>query len=158
MDNIVEFPGAPGPLEAVELLCLTYLRRAKSPVVSVRALFEYCLRELDAMPMDPPAFLEFLRRHREITVVEGLAGDAPLQKDLFDAAGFDLGPRAISNDRMPSRVDMVQMMAGQLRDMLAALERVRAQAELAKDTARLATIDAATARAQKLLESIKYLG
>jgi hypothetical protein len=53
---------------------------------------------------------------------------------------------------------MVQMMAGQLRDMLAALERVRAQAELAKDTARLATIDAATARAQKLLESIKYLG
>lgn len=157
-DNIVSFPEGGSRLESIESLCLTYLRRSREPVVAVSTLFDHCTRELKTMPLSPSAFLEFLRQHGEITVVEGLAGDAPLQKDLFDAAGLDLGPRAMANDRVPTRVEMVQMMAGQLRDMLKALEKVREKAEQAGDTARLAAIDTTAERALKLHESIKYLG
>lgn len=157
-DNIVSFPEGGNRLEAIEALCLTYLRRAKEPLVSVNALYEHCERELKVMPLSATAFLQFLRQHGEITVVEGLAPDGPLRKDMFDAAGLDLGPRAMSNDRVPTRVEMVQMMAGQLRDMLKALEKVREKAEQAGDAERVAAIDAAAERARQLQESIKYLG
>lgn len=158
-DNIVPFPeGIGNRLEDVEALALTYLRRSKEPVVSVQALYQFCCRELRNMPLREADFLEFLRNHGEVTVVDGLGSDSPLQKDIFDAAGVELGPRAIVRERTPNRVEMVQMMAGQLRDMLDALEKVRAKAVKEDDAARIAAIDAAAHRARQLQETIKYLG
>jgi len=158
-DNIVPFPeGASNRLEDVEMLCLTYLRRSKDPVVSVKALYEHCNRELASMPLREVDFMDFLRNHAEVLVMDGLAADSPLQRDLFDVAGMDLGARAIVRERVPTKTEMVQMMGGQLRDMLKALETVRERAVRDDDAARIAAIDAAATRARQLQETIKYLG
>jgi predicted Rossmann-fold nucleotide-binding protein len=158
-DNIVEFPGGPGGrLEQIEILCLNYLRQAKDPVIAVSTLFDHCERAMEHLPLTRAAFTEFLRNHGEITYFEGMGQDAPLQKELFAAAGVDLGPRVILKERTPTPVEMVQMMAAQLRDLLKALELVRERAEQAGDTARMEAIDKARERAEKMQEALKYLG
>lgn len=157
-DNIVSFPDGGSRLESIEALCLTYLRRSSEPLVPVKTLFEHCSRELKQMPLTEMAFGKFLREHGEITVVEGMGAEALVPKEVFDSAGLDLGPRAMVKDRVPTRVEMVQMMAGQLRDMLKALEAVREKALATGDAQRVAAADAAAERARKLQESIKYLG
>ncbi|MBI1319565.1 MAG: hypothetical protein GC168_11550 [Candidatus Hydrogenedens sp.] len=156
-DNIVQFPGGhTGSLEAVEQRCLTYLKQSAQPMVPVEKLYRHCARELDPMPLDREGLLAFLRGHGGISVVDGLDPGAAVPPDWFAEAGIDMGPRAAVNERLPSRVEMVRMLAAQVNDLRTALDRAAEQA--AGNDARLKTIAAVRARADALLDKLKYMG
>jgi hypothetical protein len=154
-DNVVQFPGGHvGSLEAVELRCLTYLRQAAQPMVPVEKLYRHCVREIDPMPLDREGLLEFLRNHGGISVVDGIGGNAAVPPAWFAEAGIDMGPRAAVNERLPSRPEMIRMMAAQVNDLKQAL----AKAEAGAGPEKLETIAAVRQRADALLDKLKYMG
>lgn len=144
-------------LERIETLCLNFLKQAPNPLVPIGALLEFCSRDDEAGEISRDELLRFLRSHAEVQVMDGPEEGDPVGTDTFASAGFDMGTRAILNERIPTPAEMHRMLAEQAREMISVLEKSSKAAREAGDTGREAQIAQALERAQSMLKRIDAL-
>ena len=116
-------------LEEIETLCINYLSQKSNPLVQVSALHKHLQRQDDKDLLSEQELLKFLRAHELFQVVEGPGDTDQLDPALFATAGLDATPRVILSSHIPSRDQMLAMMAQQLEEMTAALLKAQASAE-----------------------------
>lgn len=127
--NIIPFPTPPETsMEALELQCMTYLGDAKTPIVPVAALLEFCRRSESLAHVSMDTLLGFLRGHADIEVLEGPTPEEQLSADLLGQAGVAMGPRAVLKRRIPTKRELHAHMAVQLQAMREALAKAQAAA------------------------------
>ena len=156
--TIIPFPSRPDmSIERVEDLCLNYLRQTPQPVTPVELLLRHCQRDdsLEKLTLDD--LLRFLRRHQEITVLEGLVKDSGMLPELLPGAALNYGPRAVLNARIPSRKDMLLMLVQQLDHMHLALNDALSSAQYTGDAARAMQVREALDKAQQLRAQFEKL-
>lgn len=139
-------------LERVEELTLNYLAQAPQPVVGVETLLHFIQREESLAKLSFQELLDFLRRHQDITVLEGLGEENGLDPVLSSEAGLYIGPRAVLNTRVPPQRDMLLMLVQQLDQMQLTLNTTLSHALQAGDSGRAAQARLALDRAQTLRE------
>ncbi len=145
-------------LERIEELCLRYLGQAVNPLVPVAKLHAYLVREDAEQAPSMARLLDFLRHHAEIIVLEGPGGEDPVGTDVFAAAGFAMGPRAMMKTRIPSRAQMYAMMFAQIDEMRDKLNEALEDAKRSKDTELVRQVEDAVRRSENLREKIQRMG
>ena len=157
-DNIVPFPKAFGMnLEKIEEKCLHYLGQASNPLVPVDTLLAFCQRDPECGRLERQELLDFLRPHAAIQVLEGLEMGAAIDPETFQAAGINLGQRAILRSRVPAREEISEMLFEQLKDMTDVLVESLNQAKKTRDAARVAELEAALQKSEALRAKMNKL-
>jgi len=145
-------------IERVAEVCLDILRQHETPLVPVGYLFQQCVNEASVgNALTEESLLEFLRGHAEVMVVEGIAEDAPVPRDEFDAAGFVMGPRAMLKSRMPTRKEMKDMFHKQLVVMRDNLMQALQNAKENNDNVLVGKIEQALENADSIGERLSDL-
>ena len=157
-DNIIPFPGRFGMnLEKIEEKCLHYLGQASNPLVPVDTLLAFCQRDPECGRLERQELLDFLRPHAEIQVLEGLDMGAAIDPETFQAAGINLGQRAILRSRVPAREEISEMLYEQLKDMTDVLVESLNQAKKTRDAARVAELEIALQKSEALRAKMNKL-
>jgi len=144
-------------LQRVEERCLFYLGEASNPLAPASALLEHCLRDDECAGLTQETLLDFLRAHELIHVVEGPDAHEAVGVHLFADAGFDMGPRAILNARIPSAQEMAVMLKEQLKVMTDALSSAMTEAKQLGDESSIGHLADAVQRAQAIRDRIEKL-
>jgi hypothetical protein len=157
-DNIVPFPRKLGMnLETVEEKCLAYLRQAPNPLVPVDMLLEFCRRDPECGKLERQELLDFLRPHELVKVVEGPEEGEEIGQDTFGEAGINMGPRVILNSRVPTKEQMADMIAAQMRNMTEMLVEALDLARKAKDEAHIQELETALQKSEALRQKMNKL-
>lgn len=144
-------------LEKIEEKCLHYLGQASNPLVPVDTLLAFCQRDPECGRLERQELLDFLRPHAEIQVLEGLDMGAAIDPETFQAAGINLGQRAILRSRVPAREEISEMLYEQLKDMTDVLVESLNQAKKTRDTARVAELEVALQKSEALRAKMNKL-
>ncbi|MBI2424482.1 MAG: hypothetical protein HYV27_16750 [Candidatus Hydrogenedentes bacterium] len=142
-------------MERVEERCLAYLKQVQNPLAPVEHLLEYCRKEEDLADLDAAVFLDFLRNHAEIHVLEGPEDHEAINLQIFSTAGLAMGPRAILFARIPTQQEMTAILAAQLMAMQESLGSTFVQAQEAGDLQRADQIRQAMAQVEELRDKLK---
>lgn len=144
-------------LEKVEEKCLHYLQQASNPLVPVDTLLEYCRRDPECAKLERQELLDFLRPHAQVEVMEGPDMDEAIDPETFQAAGLQMGQRAIIKTRVPSREEMAEMLHEQVKDMTDVLVEALNQARNSKNRERVAQLEAALQKSEALRAKMNKL-
>lgn len=145
-------------IERVEEICLDLLRVSENPLMPVNTLFQKCdEQERISGALTESAFLDFLRNHADIVVVEGVGEDEPVPREEFDTAGLVMGPRAILKSRMPTQSEIKVIFQQQLEQMRTNLLQALKLAKESKDAKAIQEIEAALENADSLRERFSDL-
>lgn len=144
-------------LELIEEKCLNYLRQASNPLVPVNTLLEFCRREPECGKLELQELLDFLRPHELVKVVDGPDEGEAVDQETFDAAGINMGPRAILKSRVPTKEQMTDMIAAQMRNMTEMLVEALELAKKAQDEAHIQEIEAALQKSEALRQKMNKL-
>lgn len=157
-DNIIPFPRRLGlNLETIEEKCLSYLRQAPNPLVPVDTLLEFCRRDPECGKLERQELLDFLRPHELIKVVEGPGEGEEIDQDTFGGAGINMGPRAILHSRVPTKEQMADIIAAQMKNMTEMLVEALELARKAKDEAHIQELEAALQKSEDLRQKMNKL-
>jgi hypothetical protein len=144
-------------LEIIEEKCLNYLRQAPNPLVPAETLLEFCRREPECAKLELNELLEFLRPHAEVKVVDGPQDGEEIDQETFGAAGIVMGPRAILNSRVPTKDQMADIIAAQMKNMTEMLVEALDMARKAKDEAHIQELEAALKKSEALRQKMNKL-
>ena len=144
-------------LEAIEEKCLNYLRQAPNPLVPVDTLLEFCRREPECGKLDRQELLDFLRPHADVKVIDGPQDGEVIDQETFGAAGIVMGPRVILNSRVPTKDQMADIIAAQMKNMTEMLVEALDMARKAKDEAHIQELEAALQKSEALRQKMNKL-
>ena len=157
-DNIVPFPRRTGMnLESIEEKCLSYLRQAPNPLVPVDTLLEFCRRDPECGKLERQELLDFLRPHELLNVIDGPDAGEEIDQETFGAAGIEMGPRVILKTRVPTKDQMTDIIAAQMKNMTEMLVEALHLARKAKDEAHIQELEAALLKSEALREKMNKL-
>lgn len=144
-------------LETIEEKCLSYLRQAPNPLVPVDTLLEFCRRDPSCGKLERQELLDFLRPHEQVRVIDGPDAGEAIDQETFDAAGIHMGTRVILNTRVPTRDQMTEMIASQMKNMTDMLVEALAMARKANDENHIREIEAALEKSEALRQKMNKL-
>lgn len=144
-------------LETIEEKCLSYLRQAPNPLVPVDTLLEFCRRDPECANLERQDLLDFLRPHELVKVVDGPEAGEEIDRETFGAAGIDMGPRVILNTRIPTKDQMTDIIAAQMKNMTEMLVEALHLARKAKDEAHVQELEAALQKSEALRQKMNKL-
>lgn len=157
-DNIVPFPRRSGMnLEIIEEKCLNYLRQAPNPLVPVDTLVEFCRRESDFAKLNRQELLDFLRPHADVKVIDGPEDGEVIDQETFGVAGINMGPRVILNSRVPTKDQMTDIIAAQVKNMTEMLVEALDLARKANDEAHIEELENALRKSEALRQKMNKL-
>ena len=137
-------------LEKIEEKCLHYLGQASNPLVPLELLIEFCKRDPECGELDRKELLEFLRPHEMIEVMEGPSVEDIIGQGDFQAAGINMGQRAILKTRVPAKEEMTEMLFEQLKDMTDVLIEELDKAKKENNEARVTQLELALKKGEAL--------
>lgn len=144
-------------LEIIEEKCLNYLRQAPNPLVPVDTLLEFCRREPECGKLEQQELLDFLRPHPDVKVIDGPEDGEVIDQDTFGAAGINMGPRVILHSRVPTKDQMADIIAAQMKNMTEMLVEALDMARKAKDEAHIQELEAALQKSEALRQKMNKL-
>ena len=157
-ENIVPFPRRMGMnLEVIEEKCLNYLRQSPNPLVPVDTLLEFCRREPECGKLERQELLDFLRPHALVKVVDGPEEGEEIDQAAFGEAGINMGPRVILHSRVPTKEQMADIIAAQMKNMTEMLVEALNLARKAKDEAHIQELEAALQKSEDLRQKMNKL-
>lgn len=157
--SIIPFPQRPETsFEVLEEACITYLGEAKTPIVPVDVILEYCRRNPALAHVSRSTVVEFLRSHGDIEFLDGPTPEEQISAEMLGNAGLLLGERAVLRRRIPTERELHAHMAIQLQAMREALGNALSAAAPGEALApKRAEIQAAIAKVDGLLERLSTL-
>lgn len=145
-------------LEALEEICLAYLRQSENPLVPLPHLYAHCIETTQGTcAVTPEELLSFLRKHNDVLVLENPAGQLAINEDQFLESGILMGTRAILKTRMPSETELKSVFKLQLLEMLQQLERALTHATEQGNSDRAAEIQNKINQSHTLLKRFTAL-
>ena len=138
-------------LEAIEQKCLSYLKQVSNPLVPVENLMNHLRADEDCPEFNEQQFIEFLRDHELIMLVEPPhADEAPEVAEELGSMGIPVGPRVILTTRLPTKEELAGMVARSLQRMTNALAGAMNEARETGDTESEDEVLDILARAERL--------
>lgn len=157
-DNIVPFEQSNEPsMEKIEEICLSTLRQAQNPLVPVTMLLQRCNREKEIIELSEEVFVNFLRHHDLIELVDGPTPQEAITQGIFEQGGINMGLRAILKERIPNDNEMKLMMAEQMKIMLDTLNKAIGDAENEGDQDQKQQLEATLAKAKNIQLKLQEL-
>lgn len=146
-------------LEALEELCLDFLKNSANPLVPVTHLYAHCMEASNfAYSLTPQDLLDFLRKHSELQVIEAEEeAGVEVEEDQFLEAGILMGTRVILKTRLPDTQDLKASFKLQLLEMKKQLEQMLLRAQGRNKPEEVESIKENLARNQSLLDRFESL-
>lgn len=142
-------------LEDIEQNALNYLGQTSNPLVQLTVLYEHVKSKSDTDIFSLQDFIDFLKEHDHIKIMNPLAltaGEVMVQS--LEASDLLSSPCAILKTRIPSSQDLVASMVEQLHSMTAALTAALGEARSIGDTEKAHQIYETLERVKALEEKI----
>jgi len=156
--SIVHFPNQPGMnLERVEERCLSHLRQARNPLVSVTDLVAHIRRDEQCVNLEARILVDFLKDHEQVSLVT-LPTELAITGDGAGAASGGAEVHVILKERVPTQQELAQLMDQQMESLLKALrEALEALGKDEGDDVRREQVQEAISRTEALQLKMRSL-
>jgi hypothetical protein len=145
-------------LEALEELCLNFLKESENPLVPLSYLYAHCVEHAsDNHALSPEYLLDFLKNHNELLVLESDDKSLLIDEDQFFDAGIVMGTRVILKRRLPDRNALKVLFKLQVLELVKQLNEMLLQAEKNKKPQEAEGLKKKLAQAQSILERFEAL-